>query len=320
MMRVWYYVLAACAFSTSAVAQTSPQQYPNQLVHIVVPSSAGGVSDALARTIADKVGANWKQAVIVENRPGLAGTESVARSSADGYTLLVTSNGHTVINRINKNLPFDAVNDFTGVAQLASVPFVLVATRSLPVSDLSGLRALARTTRPSLTIAIPGIGSSASILSELFKATAGIDLLDIPFRGAGESEMAVQRGDVQLLFMAANIAVSMIQAGAVKPIAVVSEKRIPRLPNVPTMAEAGLSQMTYDAWFGVLAPAGTPKPIVEKIGADIKQVLTMPVVRSALEQQGFEVRFSGPADFNATIRRDAARYAQVFKAIQAPGK
>jgi tripartite-type tricarboxylate transporter receptor subunit TctC len=171
-----------------------------------------------------------------------------------------------------------------------------------------------------LTIAIPGIGSSASILSELFKANAGIDLLDIPFKGAGEAYMAVERGDVQLQFLAANIAVSMIQTGKVKPIAVVSDKRIRELPNVPTMAEAGLPQLIYDAWFGVLAPSGTPRPIVEKIAADISRVLGMPSVRSSLEQQGFVVRFSGPADFNATIRRDAARYAQVFRAIQAPGK
>jgi len=319
MMRVWYYVLVAFVLSTSAMAQPSPQQYPSQLVHIVVPSSAGGVSDTLARVIADKLGATWKQAVIVENRPGVAGTGSVAKSPADGYTLLLTSNGHTVVNTINKNLPFDAIKDFTGVVQVASVPFVLVAARALPVSDLSGLRALARNRPTSLTIAIPGLGSSASILSELFKTTAGMALLDIPFKGAGEAHMAVHSGDVDLQFSAANIAISMIQAGKVKPIAVVSDKRIPGLPNVPTMAEAGLAQLTYDAWFGVLAPAGTPKQIVEKIGADISRVMSMPEVRSALEQQGLEVRFSGPTEFNATIRRDAARYGQVLKGTKSQG-
>jgi len=313
MIRTCYLILCGLLLSGAVHAQSAASSYPKQVVRIVVPTTAGGVSDLLARAIADKLGVAWKQAVIVENRPGLAGVASVAKSPPDGYTLMLTGNGHSIINAINQNLPFDAIKDFTGVAQVASVPFVLLASQRTPADDLQGVLALARARPGSLNLATPGQGTSASILAELFRAETGIDVTEIPFKGAPDAHLALQRGDIDLHFSAAHTSITLTQSGKAKAIAVAADSRVDALPQVPTMAEAGLPRLRYDGWFGLLAPAGTPQAIREKIHAEVSRILGVSDLRTALQAQGFVVRVTGPAQFDAAMRTDAERYSRFFK-------
>jgi tripartite-type tricarboxylate transporter receptor subunit TctC len=279
----------------------------------VVPFSAGSVTDILARTLAEKLAELWNQQVIVENRPGVPGVASVAKMPADGSTLMLTSNGHAVIGSLNPNLTFDPVADFAGVTQVASVPFVLVATPSLPAAGLAELIRQAKQKPGTLNMALPGLGSAAAIASELFRQEAGIEVVAIPYKGAPEAHASVVRGDAHIFFSAVNIGLELIQAGKVKPLAVSTRQRLDKLPEVPTLAEAGLSGFNYDAWFGLLLPAGTPRPIIDKINRDVSAVLQMPDVRTRMERQGIETRVTSPEAFNAILKADTARFGRLFK-------
>jgi tripartite-type tricarboxylate transporter receptor subunit TctC len=304
--------LALWLCAAAAQAQTTTGAYPSQPVRIIVPLSAGSVTDILARTIADKLTEAWHQTVIVDNRPGIAGTGSAAKSPADGYTLLLTSNGHAIIGSINKNLSFDPVKDFSGVTQVATVPFVLIASPAVPADTLQALITLAKQSPGKLNIASPGLGTAAFIASELFKQQAGIDLVNIPYKGSPEAHTAVLRGDAQVFFSAINIGAELIHTGKVRPLAVLAEKRVAAIPEVPTFAEAGLP-FVYDAWFGIMAPAGTPRGIVDKLNRDIGAVLALPEVRAALQRQGVEPRLDKPDAFDAMIRQDTERYTRLLK-------
>jgi tripartite-type tricarboxylate transporter receptor subunit TctC len=305
--------IAAGFLTVSAAAAQAPDSFPSQTVRIIVPLSAGSVTDILARTIADKLTAMWHQPVIVENRPGIAGTGSAAKSPADGYTLLLTSNGHAVITSFNKNLSFDPVRDFAGVMQVATVPFVLIASMNVPIANLRELIDLARAKPGTLNIAAPGLGTSANIAGELFKQEAKIDLLTIPYKGSPEAHIGVLRGDAHMFFSAVNIGSELIRGGKVRPLAIAAEKRLPALPDIPTFAEAGLPNFKYDAWFGIMVSVGVPRGIIDKLNRDIAAVLQMPEVRQALERQGIEPRINGPDQFDAMIKADTERYTKIFK-------
>jgi tripartite-type tricarboxylate transporter receptor subunit TctC len=307
-------ILFALAASLLACAPLTAQtpDFPNQLVRIIVPFSAGSVTDGLARILADKLPELWGQQVIVDNRPGVPGTASAAKSPADGHTLLLTSNGHALVGSLNKTSSVDPVKDFSGVTQIASVPFVLVAAPDLPVSDLQELLALARAKPGTLNMALPGTGSAATIASELFRREAKIELVAVPYKGAPEAHAGVLRGDAHIFFSAVNIGAELVHTGKVKAIAVSSRMRLPSLLDVPTIAEAGLPAFDYDAWFGVLVPAGTPRPVIEKVNRDIASVLQMPDVRTRLERQGIEPRTATPDRFDAMIRNDTARFGTMI--------
>jgi tripartite-type tricarboxylate transporter receptor subunit TctC len=294
-------------------ASHASDSFPGQTVHIIVPLSAGSVTDILARTIADKLTEIWHQPVIVENRPGIAGTGSAAKGPADGHTLLLTSNGHAAITSFNKNLSFDPVKDFAGVTQVATVPFVLVASKNVPIANLRELIDLARAKPGALNIAAPGLGTSANIAGELFKQEAKIDLLTIPYKGSPEAHISVLRGDTDLMFSAVNIGIGLIRDGKVRPLAIATEARLPALPDIPTFAEAGLPNFKYDAWFGIMVPAGVPREIVDRLNRDIGAVLQLPEVRQALEREGVEPRIGSPDQFDAIIKADTERYTGLFK-------
>ena len=239
----------------------------------MVPFSAGSVTDLLARIIGEKLGERWGQQLIVENRPGIPGTASVAKSAPDGYTLMLTSNGHTVAAVLNKNLPFDPVREFSGVTQVASVPLVLIVPPDLPATTLRELVALAKDRPGALNFASSGLASTAYISGELFKQTAKIDIVHVPYKGAPESLTGIMRADSHMFFAGINIALDLIQSGKVRPLAVAAPKRIATLPAVPTFAEAGMPEFEYDAWFGVMAPANTPIAIRTKVSQDVATVL-----------------------------------------------
>ena len=311
-------LVSAWLAGAAALAQAPEQAYPHQMVRVIVPFSPGSVTDILARTIAEKLAESWNQTVVVDNRPGVPGTAGAAKAAPDGLTLMLTSNGHTVIGSLNRNPGFDPVADFAAVAQIASVPFVLVATPSLGVSSVKELIELARAQPGTLNMALPGLGSAASIASELFRQEAGIEITVLPYKGAPEAHASVVRGDAHIFFSAASVGLELIAAGKVTPLAVSTRERLTKLPDLPTLAEAGLKNFDYDAWFGVLAPAATPRPIIAKLNRDITAVLDMPDVKTRMERQGIAPRRAAPDQLDAIIRADTARYGSLFRDTGAP--
>jgi len=301
---------AALAFGTSFDA--SAQAYPNQVVRIVVPFSAGSITDGLARILADKLGELWKQQVIVENRPGLPGTTAVAKSAPDGYTLMLTSNGHTIANAINKSIQFDPVKDFAGVSRVAAVPLVAIVPPDFPGKTLKDFIALANEKPGQLNFSSAGVASTSYLSAEILRQDAKIKIQHVPYKGAPEATTAVIRNDVQMYMAPIPATQELTATGKVKAIAINSAKRVPQLPDVPTVAET-LPSYKYESWFGVLAPAGTPQPILTKVSEDIAKVLEMPDVREKLLAQGSIPAPTTPAEFDAINEADTERYGKILK-------
>jgi tripartite-type tricarboxylate transporter receptor subunit TctC len=302
--------VTALAFGTSFDA--SAQAYPNQVVRIVVPFSAGSITDGLARILADKLGELWKQQVIVENRPGLPGTTAVAKSAPDGYTLMLTSNGHTIANAINKSIQFDPVKDFAGVSRVAAVPLVAIVPPDFPGKTLKDFIALANEKPGQLNFSSAGVASTSYLSAEILKQDAKIKIQHVPYKGAPEATTAVIRNDVQMYMAPIPATQELTATGKVKAIAINSAKRVPQLPDVPTVAET-LPGYKYESWFGVLAPAGTPQPILTKVSEDIAKVLEMPDVREKLLAQGSIPAPTTPAEFDAINKADTERYGKILK-------
>ncbi|MET0867694.1 MAG: tripartite tricarboxylate transporter substrate binding protein [Pseudorhodoplanes sp.] len=313
--RLGIWLPVAAAFILSNISAQAQQGYPNQLVRIVVPFSPGSATDLLARAVADKLGEKWKQQVIVENRPGVAGTNSVAKSAADGYTLMLTSNGHTVAGVLNKGLQFDPVKDFAGITPVASVPLVLISNPELPAKSVKELIELAKAKPGTMNFASPGLGSTTFIAGAMFKDAAKIDVVHVPYKGAPESNMSVVRGDSQFYFTPASTAAELVQSGKVRALAVATGKRVPSMPDVPTLNEAGLPGFAYESWFGLMAPAGTPADIIEKINNDIVDGLKDAAMQDRMAKQGgVVVMTSTPKQFDEMIKTDTERYTKMFQA------
>jgi tripartite-type tricarboxylate transporter receptor subunit TctC len=301
------------AASSLASAQSNPAQYPNQTVRIVVPVSPGSIADGFARMIAEKLGEFWKQPVVVENRPGLPGITSVAKSSADGYTLLLNSNGHTIAGALNKNLQFDPARDFAGVTQIASVPLVMIVPPDLPAKTVKDFIDLARQKPGRLNFASAGVSTTSYLSAEIFKQNANINIVHVPYRGAPEAVTAIARGDAQMYFAPIPSAQELGAAGKVAVVAINSPARAPQLPNVPTVAESGLPGYKYESWFGMLAPAGTPQPILDKISHDIAKAISIPDVRARMQQQGALPVTNTPEHFDVIIRNDTERNKKILR-------
>jgi len=304
--------LLAAALAPAASAQDAAP-YPSQLVLIVVPFSAGSNTDGQARIIADKLAELWKQQVIVENRPGVAGTASVAKSPADGYTLMLTSSGHPVANVITRSAPFDPVKDFAGITQTTSVPAALVVPPDFPAKTVAEFIALARQKPGQLNFASAGTASTSYLAGEVFKQVAKIDIVHIPHKGAPEAMTSILRNDSQLYFVSANLSTELLEANKIGVLAVSSGKRFPQLPDVPTVKESGVPGYEYESWFGVMAPAGTPKPILNKVSQDIARVLHMPDVADNMKSQGLVVVTQTPDEFDALIKSEAERYGKILR-------
>jgi tripartite-type tricarboxylate transporter receptor subunit TctC len=301
--------VAACAV---LAAPASAQSWPTQRVTVVVPFGAGSVTDILARIFAEDMGRRWGQQVIVENRPGLAGTAAVAKSTPDGYTLMVTSNGHEVAGLVSKDAPFDPVKDFSGITRLGSAPLFLITSPDLPVTTLKDVIDLAKKEPGKLNFSSPGLASTTFIAGALFRKAAGINVVHVPFRSAPDAVTAVMRGDAQLYFAPVNLARDQSKAGKVKAIAAATAKRIPDMADTPTFTEAGLP-FVYDSWFGLMAPHGVPKAVLDKISKDWAEAMKSPEMQDKLNKQFLIGVTDTPEAMDKLVKDETESLTKVFK-------
>src|SRR3984893_9261088 len=301
-------VMAYLAYPLSAAAQA----YPTQLVRIVIPSSAASQPDILGRADADKLAQMWKRDVIVENKPGLAGTAGAANARPDGYTLLLVSNGHALIESLNSNLTVDPIKDFVGIAKIAVAPGIMVVPPGTGVKTLKDLIEAAKAKPGTLNYASAGLGSASSIGVELMKVQAGINLVHIPYRGTPEANTSIMRGDTALYMTFFSAGGDMILADRLHAIAVTTAQRLAILPDVPTMLEAGLPGYVYDPWFRLPAPAGTPEPVVDAVNKAIVAAAKLPDLVERFTRLGVDLTVSTPEEFAALVKSDTERFTKLF--------
>ena len=308
-------ILALCvALATSAAV--AADDYPARPIHLLVGFSPGGGLDISCRHWAQRLSARIGQPVIVENRPGASGELSVKAAMAakpDGYTLVCLSGSNT-ISASKPNPPFDIRTDVDPVIQMTRFTFVLYVNPSLPVKSLAELVAYAKARPGQLNYGSVGLGSTPHLMFEVLKQQTGIDIVHVPFKGTAQSAAAVMAGDVQVGLDALAAVKGHFDAGQLRPLAVVSAKRAPSLPDVPGMAESGLAGVDMGAFTGVAAPAKTPRPIIDLLNQQLNEVLKEPETRAMFAAQGYEVAGGTPEDFRRTLEHDVAVWSNVIRA------
>lgn len=308
--------VAALLVAGVFVCAVQAQDFPSKLIRIVVPFPAGGGTDILTRALAQKLTEEWKQQVIVDNRPGAGaniGAEHVAKSVADGYTLLMASTIHSINPSLYPKLGYDPLKDFTPITLVAETAQVLVVHPSVPASNIKEFIALAKSRPGQLHYSSAGNGSQPHLAAELFKTMTGTQLVHVPYKGAPPAMTDLIAGHVALSFATSPTAVPNVKAGRVKALGVSSTNRIPSLPDVPTIAEAGVPGYEASGFFGLVGPAGMVQPVLEKIHAAVVRIVKDPAMRKTLGEQGYEPVTSTPAEYAAFIRMEIAKWAVVVK-------
>jgi tripartite-type tricarboxylate transporter receptor subunit TctC len=309
----------ALGLPSTAICASGPAPYPAKAVRIIVPYAAGGGTDVQARLIGAKLSEMWSQPVIIDNRPGggtVIGTELVARSPADGYTLVIGTPTHVVNVWLYPKLPFDPIRDFEPITLLTASPNIFVVHPSLPVTTVKAFIALARARPRQISYGSSGNGGTGHLAMEMMKQMAHIQAVHVPYKGGGPAINAVLSGEVSALINNMIPTVSQVKAGRLRALGVTSRTRSSAMPEVPTIAESGLPGFEAVAWFGLFAPANTPAAIIEKLHADFAKALKLPEVRQMLESQGAEAVASSPREFAQTVRSDLEKWRGVVKAAQ----
>jgi tripartite-type tricarboxylate transporter receptor subunit TctC len=311
-------VLAAvAALGGVMTAQAAEDDYPNRPVKIIVPFAPGGSTDVVARILAEKLAVELKQSFVVDNRPGASGNigaDAVAKSPADGYTLLMGTTGVLSINgHLYKNLSYDPEKDFAPVSYTSLITNILVVNPDVPARTVPELIRLAKSKPGALTFASSGAGSSTHLSGELFKSMTGIDILHVPYRGSSQALIDLIGGQVTMLFDNAPSAIPFIQQGKLRALAVTSTKRLPNLPDIPTIEESGVNGYESLSWSGILAPAATPRPIVNKLNAAIERILAMDDVRQRFATLGVEAVGGSPEAFTRHVRAESDKWGKVIK-------
>jgi tripartite-type tricarboxylate transporter receptor subunit TctC len=305
-----------CAVAALGCAAAAAQSYPAKPVRIIVPFSAGGPADIYARHLAPRLQEALGQPFVVENRPGagsIIGTEAVAKSAADGYTLLVMSNTHTVNESLIPKKPFVLMRDFAPVAPINYSDLLLVVHPSLPVKSVKELVALAKTNPRGLNYASSGNGTPYHMAGELFKALAGVDIVHVPHKGSVEARASVMSGQVEMMIDAITTMAPIAKAGRVRALASSGRTRSSVTPELPTLAEAGVKGYEATIWIGVMAPAGTPRPVLERLNAEITKITSREEVRRAWGAQGAVAMTMTLAEFEKYLHDDIAKWAKVVK-------
>ena len=311
----WIRILVLALVAAAPVAAAA-QAYPTKPIRIVVPFAPGGASDVLARLVGQKLSERLGQPVIVENKPGATttlGAAEVAKAPADGYTLMLAPAPFVIAPLMYQKLAYDAAKDFTGVALMASSPLILTVHPSVGVSTPQELLALGKAKPGTVMYGSPGSGSVPHLATELFKLRTGTDFTHVPYKGGGPAVTDLVAGHIGMMF-ASPIEVSQhVAAGKLKYIVTSTKDRVPSLPNVPTAAEVGVAGFDVVAWFGIVAPAGTPKDVVGKLSQEIGRILAAPEVKEKFAAQGAEITFLPADEFDRFLAREREQWAQAVK-------
>ena len=314
-----YLSLVPCALSLllAAAAPAAAQSYPAKPVRLILPFPPGGPSDILGRALSQKLGEQLGQPVLSDNRPGAGGNlgmEVAAKSPPDGYAIVLASPTVAISPSLYKRLNCDGKKDFAPISMVASIPNIVVVHLSVPAKTLKELIQLARRNPGKLNFGTSGAGSTTHLSVEILKNLAQLDMVHVPYKGQGLALVGLLSGQVDLAIMAVPSALGMVQAGKVRPLAVLSAQRVPSVPNVPTSKEAGVDDFEVSVWFGILAPAATPREIIARLNAELHKALAAPDLRERLAANGIEPVTGTPEQLSGFIRSETLRYAKVIKA------
>ncbi len=297
-------------------ALAASQDFPNKPIRLIVPFPPGGPNDVIARTLGQRMSEIIKQPIVVDNRGGqggVVGTDVVARADPDGYTIAITSSGALAISPSMEKVAYETLKDLAPVTLVAKVPEMLVVATSVPAKDLKELVALAKAQPGKLNFASTGLGGLPDLAGELFKSTAGINIVHVPYRGAAPVVTDLLAQQVQLAFLDVPAVLAQVNAGTLRAIAVAAPERVPSAPNVPTTAEAGLSGLLAENWYGMVAPAHTPPPIIDALNKAAREAMKDPDVASKLASQGAILSGDTPDQFRAFIASETIKWAKVIK-------
>jgi tripartite-type tricarboxylate transporter receptor subunit TctC len=307
-------VLSGLLAAGPAIAQAN---FPDRTIRILVGFPAGGPPDVAARMLAERLSANWAKSVVVENATGSGGNiavERVVKSAPDGYTLLMASNAIAINPSLYPALPYNAMRDLVPISLAVTMPVILVINNDVPAKTAREFLALAKSQPGKITIGHAGVGTPAHLAAELFKIAAGADVQLVSYRGIPALLPDLLAGRISAAFPNISVVLQLVRDGKLRALAVTSRRRAMATPDVPTMTEAGISRIDADAWFGLMAPAGTPAPIVERLHRESVRILAQGDVRRRLDELGMQVVANSPAEFGALIQSDTARWAKVIKA------
>ena len=308
-----------CVLLTPALA--SAQNFPDHTIRLIVPFPPGGPNDIIARVVSQKMQAILKQTIVIDNRGGqggVLGTDLVAKAKPDGYTIAIASAGALAISPSMEKVAYDTLKDLAPVTLVAKVPEMLVVAENVPAKNMAELVALAKKQPGKLNFASSGPGSLPHLAGELFKLQAKIDIVHVPYRGAAPAVNDLLGGQVQMVFLDLPVLLPQVKAGKLRPIAVGAEKRVPSAPDVPTTTEAGLPQLQTENWYGMVAPAGTPKDVIAALNKAAVEALKDPDVVAKLSSQGAILVGDTPDEFRAFIASETAKWAKVIKDAGVP--
>jgi tripartite-type tricarboxylate transporter receptor subunit TctC len=315
-MRSLLHAALACA-ALAASAPAAAQTFPTKQLRMVVTFPTGGAPDILARTIADKLDPSWGQTMIVDNKPGAGGNigaEFVARAPADGHTLVMGTVGtHSINGSLYAKIPYDMVRDFAPVTLIASTPNLLVVNNDIPAKNLQELIALAKAKPGTLTYGSPGVGTSVHVSGELFNSLAGVKTTHVPYKGRQMAIPDLLGGSISMMFDNMPSALPVVREGKLRAIGVTSSKRSASAPEIPTIAEQGLPGFEATSWFAVFAPAGTPKPVVDRLHAEIVRIFGLPDVQAKMKTLGLDPILGGPDELAKTQAAEITKWAKVIK-------
>jgi len=293
------------------------QSYPSKPIRFIVPFPPGGGNDVMARTVGQKLTEAFGQQLVIDNRAGAGGTigaETAAHAVPDGYTLFLGGvASHGINPNLKAKLPYDPVRDFAPISLIASSPLVLVVHPSVPVKSIKELVQFAKARPGTLNFASNGTGGSSHLAAEMFKMMTGADMVHVPYKGLSPALTDLLSGQVQLMFSSTVAIMPQVRAGRLRPLAMTGAKRSPAMPEIPTVAESGVPGYETASWYGVLAPAGTPRSIIDKLSREIVKITHMPDVRERMTSEGAEPAGNTPEEFAAHIKRELARWAKVIK-------
>lgn len=309
-------LVAVAALCAGATVHAAPDTFPAKQVTIVAAFPPGGTVDILARVIGQKLSEDWKQPVIVENRPGasgIIGSQHVQRQPADGYTLMVVPITHVTNSSLYKNVPFDPIQDFTPITMLAASPLLLVTGNTFPAKNVGELIANAKANPGKYNCGSAGKGTSQHLACELFKSATQLDIRHVPYKGNAQSLMDVMSGQIELQFDQMATSINHVRNGRIRALAVTTGKRSVALPNVPTIAESGVSGFDSAAWFGLMGPADMPPALVQKINAAVHGAMANREVHKKLTDQGLDLIPDTPDQFRATLKSEKERWSTVVQ-------